>query len=321
MSSVSSPRLGTVSSLWRYPVKSMRGEAVDAAEVTSRGIVGDRAYALIDADTGKVVSAKSPRKWGALLEFTATFVEPPEGAARLPPLNITLPDGTAVRSDQANVHQVLSRALGRPVTLVAAGVGQAAVFEEFRPAAAGWGPDDVVTDQAMALAAPAGTFFDFAALHLLTSASLRRLAAAYPQGDFALARFRPNVVVDLDASDGDFAENAWVHRTLVVGPVARVNVVMPCLRCVMTTVGQNGLPQDAGILRAIAAHNQVLIAPLRRKMPSVGVYAMVERGGRIRVGDPVAVGNTPLRRAGVFWLRLARNALRSKLRGGPAGGQ
>jgi uncharacterized protein YcbX len=51
--------VGSVAELWRFPVKSMRGERLPEAEVTERGVLGDRAYALVDTDTGRVVSAKS----------------------------------------------------------------------------------------------------------------------------------------------------------------------------------------------------------------------------------------------------------------------
>ena len=70
-------QVGSVIGLWRFPVKSMRGERLDEAQVTERGLVGDRAYALIDTDIGKVVSAKSVKRFPDLLDCRATFVEPP----------------------------------------------------------------------------------------------------------------------------------------------------------------------------------------------------------------------------------------------------
>ena len=76
---------GTVVGLWRYPVKSMMGEELNASEVTERGLLGDRAYALVDAETGKVAGAKDPRKWGNFFDFRAAFVEPPRSEARSPP--------------------------------------------------------------------------------------------------------------------------------------------------------------------------------------------------------------------------------------------
>src|SRR6266496_5158048 len=105
--------LGSVVSLWRYPVKSMMGEELNATEITQRGLLGDRAYALIDSSDGKVATAKNPRKWPHLFDFRATFIEPTRSAAKVPPVRIVLPDGTAVTSDQGDLDRILSKALDR----------------------------------------------------------------------------------------------------------------------------------------------------------------------------------------------------------------
>src|SRR5881296_674718 len=123
---------GFVVSLWRYPVKSMMGEELNAAEVTERGILGDRAYALIDKSTGKVVSAKNPRKWPKLFDFRASFAEPPRAGAELPAVWITLPDGTVISSRQPDADGILSRALGREVTLKST-APEAPGLEEYWP--------------------------------------------------------------------------------------------------------------------------------------------------------------------------------------------
>src|SRR5689334_3559322 len=102
---------GKVASLWRYPVKSMLGEELNASEVTTWGLLGDRAYALLDTADGKVASAKNPRRWPQLLDFRAAFVDFPRPGAPLPPVRITLPDGKVVTSEHGDLHQVLSRAL------------------------------------------------------------------------------------------------------------------------------------------------------------------------------------------------------------------
>jgi MOSC N-terminal beta barrel domain len=88
--------VGSVVALWRFPVKSMAGEQLHSVEVTERGVSGDRAYALIDKDTGKVVSAKSVRLFPNLLDCKAVFVEQPRRGGDLPPVQILLPDGTTV---------------------------------------------------------------------------------------------------------------------------------------------------------------------------------------------------------------------------------
>src|SRR5881409_1991291 len=105
--------LGSVVSLWRYPVKSMMGEELNATEVSDRGLLADRAYALVDSSDGKVASAKNPGKWPNLFDFRAAFIEPPRIGANLPPVRITLPDGAIATSQQTDLNQILSTALNR----------------------------------------------------------------------------------------------------------------------------------------------------------------------------------------------------------------
>jgi uncharacterized protein len=104
---------GTVGFLWRYPVKSMLGEELDSSYVTERGLLGDRSYALIDKQTGKVASAKNPRKWGKLFDFRAAFIEdPPQVVGNIPPIRIAFPDGTHIfSSDQDYIDYNLSSVL------------------------------------------------------------------------------------------------------------------------------------------------------------------------------------------------------------------
>src|SRR5881628_2271429 len=120
MSNAAQIEVGAVASLWRYPVKSMMGEELNATEVTERGLLGDRAYALVDSAVGKAATAKNPGKWPRLFDFRATFVEPPRPTAKVPHVRIALPDGTTVPSDQRDLNQILSKALNREVTFRAA---------------------------------------------------------------------------------------------------------------------------------------------------------------------------------------------------------
>jgi len=274
MSNAAHVKVGSVVSLWRYPVKSMMGEELTATEVTERGLLGDRAYALVDTSDGKAATAKNPRKWPRLFDFRATFIEPARAAAGVPPVRIALPDGATVTSDQEDLNQLLSEALNRNVTLRAAQHGEVNA-EEYWPDMEGLDHRDTVTDFTL----PEGTFFDCAMVHLLTTATLDRLRELYPQGRFEVRRFRPNIVVQLASGEKGFAENDWVGHTLAIGTAVRLNITGPCGRCVMTTLAQGDLPKDPGILRTAAQHNHV----------NVGVYAVVVRGGMIRRGDTVAL--------------------------------
>jgi uncharacterized protein YcbX len=109
--------VGTVESLWRFPVKSMRGEGLAEAQVTERGVLGDRAYALIDLDTGRVVSAKGVKLFPNILDCDAKFVEPPQPGSDTPPVQISLPDGSVLRSDSAGIDRELSIYFKRNVAL------------------------------------------------------------------------------------------------------------------------------------------------------------------------------------------------------------
>ncbi len=265
---------GAVVSLWRYPVKSMMGEELNATDITERGLSGDRAYALLDTSDGKAATAKNPRKWPRLFDFRATLLEPARATAKVPPVRIALPDGTTVISDQSDLNQILSKALSREVTFRAAQHG-AVNAEEYWPDMEGLDHRDTITDFTLS----EGTFFDCAMVHLLTTATLDRLRELYPQGRFEVRRFRPNIVVQLASGEKGFAENAWVGHTLAIGTAVRLNITGPCGRCVMTTLAQGDLSRDPGILRTAAQHNQV----------NVGVYAVVARGGSIRRGDPARI--------------------------------
>ncbi|MFQ5552266.1 MAG: MOSC domain-containing protein [Thermoplasmata archaeon] len=264
--------LGSVVSLWRYPIKSMMGEEMNAADVTERGLLGDRAYALLDPSTGKVVSAKNPQKWGTLFDFRSSFVRVPRMGEPLPAVRITLPDGTMTHSSDGNVRSVLSESLGRSVELVSAAPDEPSL-EEYWPDIEGLALREKVTDEAM----PANTFFDLGVLHILTTATLDRLRELYPEGRFEVRRYRPNIVVGTPSDETGFVENDWVGRTFSIGDEVRLKVTEPCPRCVMTTLPQGDLPRDPGILRTAAKHNKV----------HVGVYASVSREGVVRRGDPV----------------------------------
>jgi uncharacterized protein len=269
---------GTVVSLWRYPVKSMLGEELNSSYITERGLVGDRAYALVDQETGKVASAKNPRKWGKLFDFRAAFIDTPQAIESIPPVRITFPDGTHIYSDQAdNINHALSSVLGREVRLMRANLEKPS-YEEYWPDIEGLAQRDNVTDEAM----PPQTFFDIAVIHIFTTSTINRLRELYPEGRFEVRRFRPNIVIESESSSEekkkkDFIENLWVGKKLMIGEDIILRVIGPCTRCVMITLPQGDLPNDLGILRTVAQYNRV----------TAGVYATVHKGGTIRRGDQV----------------------------------
>jgi len=278
---------GIVRELRRYPVKSMLGETLTRATFTARGVLGDRVGALVDDETGRVVSVKYPKRWGRIFELRAVT----DDAG----VHVCFPDGTRYAMDDGTLAERLSDFFGRAVT-VATTAPPGAVFDEVwlrdlkddadpylgLPSRTVDGEELVEGGQFMSAQ---GTFFNYGAVHLVTTGTTRRLTELAPATRFDAQRFRPNIVVDTPATG--FVETDWVGRTLSIGDV-QLSVTMTVPRCVMTTLAQDGVPADRDVLRTATKHNKV-DPGLGAKYPCVGVYAEVTREGEIGTGDAVAV--------------------------------
>lgn len=286
----------TVAQLFRYPVKSMLGESLSHVRIGATGVVGDRAYALVDDETGTVASAKVPRRWAGLLDFSARFVAEPREGEAAPPVEITFPDGSVLRSDDEKIDHALTAVLGRAVRLATV-PPEGAYFEELWPDIEGLAPQklidstetrreetgEVISRFDISAFGAKGTFFDLSALHVLTESTLDRLRELAPDATFDARRYRPNIV--LRDQDAGFVENDWPGRTATVGD-AQVRFSFATMRCVMTTLGQGDLPRDPDTLRAIAAHNRIEIPQIGGVWACAGVYADVAAPGDVAVGDP-----------------------------------
>ena len=270
---MSTLQAGSLASLFRYPVKSMMGEELNAARLTPRGLFGDRAFALCDVETKKVVSAKNPKKWPNLFNYRAMYVTPPDEQAAMPAARVTLPDGRTCLTSSSDFARTVSSALGRDVTLLWA-APDGAQLEEYWPDMEGLAFRDHVTEENM----PPGTFFDLAVLHILTTSTIDKYRSLYPAGRFEPRRFRPNLIINTNGQEG-FVENSWHGKTLCIGPDVKIQVTGPCPRCVMTTLAQGDLPKDPGILKAAAQHNEVRI----------GIYASVTQPGTVKIGDKITI--------------------------------
>ncbi|MBA3652608.1 MAG: MOSC domain-containing protein [Actinobacteria bacterium] len=281
--------VGSVSSVLRFPVKSMLGENVAAATVSQRGVDGDRAYALIDEETNKVISVKRPRRWGRIFELSAATKS--DG-----PVEVTFPGGEAMAIDDPALPDRLSAFFGRRVS-VAATPPPDATFDEAweRDLKDGADPyfglpsrdeegDELI--DAGAFMSGQGNFFNFGAVHLVTTATTKRLSEAAPDSRFDARRFRPNIVIDTD--EVGFVETGWQGHTLAIGDV-RLLVTFTVPRCVMTTLAQGDLPADRDVLRTITAENSVDVFSTGTAYPCVGVYGEVVTGGDVRVGDAVTL--------------------------------
>ena len=259
---------GLVSALYRYPVKSMEGEAADALEIDRYGVVGDRALALLDPTTGRVATAKQPRWWRDLLLCSARTTA--DG------VEVRLPDGRSYRADA--VDGPLSALLGRTVAM-ASRRPEGATVERPDPEAVlaeGLDADIEAPELEIAQGTPGGRFVDHSPLHLITTATLAAI------GVEAL-RYRPNVVVETPEGTAAFVENGWLGRRLVLGEV-ELETTLPTPRCSVPTLDHGGRGREPRALRYVVEHNRVDV-PGFGVLPCAGLYATVVRPGTVRAGD------------------------------------
>jgi hypothetical protein len=223
----------------------------------------------MDPVENRVGSAKIPKKWARLYEFQAAYGAQANGA--LPPPDIMFPDGSLVAADAPDLEARLSKARGQVVRFVAT-KPEGLSLEAVKP---GLDAVELAETVDFPLVNP---FFDFAALHIVTSATLEHYRSLYPDGDFDERRFRPNIVLETPGETG-FLEDRWIGKTLAIGDQVRVRIMMTTHRCAATTLPHHGLPNDANILRTAHKHNA----------GNVGVYAMVVETGTVKVGDGVGI--------------------------------
>ncbi|GAA2807607.1 MOSC domain-containing protein [Saccharopolyspora taberi] len=273
-------RVGVVSTLRRYPVKSMLGETVQSCEITARGVVGDRRYALLDVESGRVVSAKNPRLWRGMPTIRARTGES---------VTMTLPDATVSAADSAETEAVLSSYLGRKVALIDRRPG-GAILERSDPDEVldkGLDARVAVAENEFGAAVPPETLVDFAPVHLITTATLAAIDE-HATAPVDPIRYRPNIIIDTPELTG-FAENDWGERLVRIGAEVVLRVLIPTPRCAIPTLAHGDLPVNREALRIPAQHNRMNVAG---SGPSAvaGVYAEVVQPGRIRASDPVELG-------------------------------
>jgi uncharacterized protein YcbX len=265
-------KVGTIAALHRYPVKSMMGEELNASAIGAKGLLGDRAYALVDTSTGKILSAKNPSKWPNLFSYRAVFVYPPVEAETVPPVRIGLPDGRFVLSTDANVDEVLSASFGKAVKLTSSAPA-AGSLEQYWPEVEGIDKKDETTEEPI----PSNTFFDLSTIHLITTSTINALRRDYPEGRIEPRRFRPNIIIETE--EEGYTENQWVDKVIAIGEQVRLKVTGRCSRCIMTTLAQGDLPRDLGVLKALAKFNGA----------TFGINTAVLQPGMIRRGDVITI--------------------------------
>lgn len=234
------PSQARVVSLWRFPFKSMLGEQMQSLELTTRGTALDRAFAFRDVVTQKKLTA---RQYAPLLAHQARI--------RDERVEVVRPDGRVMLADDPELLALLSDESGKKLQLARA-------FDERNPTG----------------------LFDDSPILLISMQSVGALSDSYPAGRFDMRRFRANIWVDCGDSSTRFPEQQWIGETLRIGASGlALKVDRVCERCVITTMAQEDLESDFGILRTITQENEAVL----------GVYCSIVSGGSVNVGDVMAV--------------------------------
>jgi uncharacterized protein YcbX len=213
-------KVGRVSELWWYPVKSFLGQRAEQLTMTPLGVPGDRGIALADANTGRVLSAKRVHQLVS---------------ARTDGNDIVLPDGERISPSDPEAASQISAWLGRDVRVVRASGG------DTRP--------EIEGEEESIFRGEAGGLHDDSPIHIVTTSTLAYLRTLYPGGDYDARRFRPNIVIDTGPAE-EPVEQAWIGKMLRIG-AAEFDVTKTCHRCVITTLPQFELPHDPAILRTV----------------------------------------------------------------------
>jgi uncharacterized protein YcbX len=250
-------RIGLVSALWRYPVKSLRGEALTTAHIAESGIAGDRIWAVRELKYGGIMSA---RTWASMLALKARY-EDDDGA-----VTIDFPDDRSVHAEDPAASHMLSAWLGREVRLE-------------RRCARRPSPEEMEAIISGKMFPPARDFFDEDVLHIVATGTLGYLRRLRSNADFDPRRFRANIYVDTGEALPGFVEDEWIDGALEIAEQVKIAGMRPALRCAVINHPQAELPHDPAILRTTWESHQAY----------VGVFAAVMASGAVSVGDTVVL--------------------------------
>lgn len=282
-------KIGEVSELWQYPVKSMAGQAIQQAKIDKIGMQGDRVWAVHDDAANEIISAK---RFAKLMLCSARYQTSPSDSNRQPVVDISLPDGTVASSNDDHLPALLSALLGHPVSLSSLqadkdyylkrlNLGPASARQQLGMLPSGQTANLGVfplSDLQMlsTYATPPGTHYDVYPLHILSQASLNYLAQQNDGKAVSSQRFRPSLLVDTGIQRSELFEQNWQGGQLTIGSTV-IDIIMPTIRCSMPAQAQAEFPQDANIAKIIRT----------KAKQFVGAYARVIQTGEIKLGDAV----------------------------------
>ena len=254
--------VGRIDSLWRYPVKSMRGEPLAEAFIGFPGIYGDRLYAVRSAAQPAGFPFLTGREQAQLLLYRPRFRHADKAArpANLAAAEAMAPGVTPLYADPADLAVDVETPSGEVLA-----VDDPALLDRLGEAAS------------LALLRSERALTDCRPVSLFSLQTARQLAAevGVPVDE---RRFRANIYADLAGTSG-FAEDGFVGRRLRLGAKAVVAILERDPRCKMITLDPDTASASPEILRRVA----------RFREGKAGVYGAVLVEGMVRPGDELAL--------------------------------
>lgn len=284
-------KVGQVQALWRYPVKGMAGEAIKQCQISAQGMLGDRVWAVRDAMRQEIQSCKFRPD---LLRCVAHFRDDTKtnnGEA----VDITLPSGQIVGSDDHDINRFLSTLIGHESTLeIQRSIDDLDFYRRHKKDEATWlnelkatferEPNEPLPDlanlpqSAQAFVSVPGTFFLVAPLHFMTTATMDYLNKQAPDADWSIERFRPNIIIETTPEFEGLIEQGWVGHELIINDLS-IDCTATTPRCGAITKPQHNIGKDTQVLRTVVA----------KADQNVGVYGKPNEIGDIAIGDDVFV--------------------------------
>jgi len=256
--------VGKIDSLWRYPVKSMRGEELDEAFASFSGIYGDRLFAFESSASPKGFPYLTAREQQRLLQYRPHFRHP-DKAAR--PINLTEAESMGANPVWADPAELMVD--------VETPDGQTLAIDD--PSLIDMLRTDIDQKHQLTLMRSERALTDCRPVSVFSLQSARQLGEETGT-PIDKRRFRANVYVNLTSAQG-FAENEFVGKSLRIGPKVVVTVLERDARCVMITLDPDTGEKSPEILKKVAqAHDGM-----------AGVYGAVIVEGRLHMGDSVEV--------------------------------
>ncbi len=257
-------QVGTVESLWRYPVKSMRGEELPEVFVGFAGVYGDRVYAFRSAANSKGFPYFTARDQRQMLSFRPRFQQPEPPLA--PP---NLPEAEKLGSGVTPVYD----SLADMKLEVATPDGRTLAIDD--PALPQLLRDGLDPKHQLSLLQSDRALTDCRPVSLISLQSVRQLAEETGL-NLDKRRFRANLFLDLTNSEG-FAEDRFVGRTMRLGAKATLAIVQRDSRCMIITLDPDDGEKTPAVLKTVAQQHGTY----------AGIYGAVLSEGMIRRGDAV----------------------------------